>query len=90
MSPEDFGSFLEVLLSQYSAGIIPVSVDRVTAGDLARMRGVEAKCLFILGAVDGSLPAVEDDSTVFTRRDRRTLHENGIDIGIHDETGIER
>jgi len=90
MSPEEFGSFLEVLLSQYSAGIIPVSVDRVTAGDLARMRGVEAKCLFILGAVDGSLPAVEDDSTVFTRRDRRTLHENGIDIGIHDETGIER
>lgn len=54
----DFSRLLRLLLSQYSVGTIPASLDRVTAGDAQRLGGRACKVLFLLGAEDGAIPQV--------------------------------
>lgn len=58
MELEEFSSLFQLVLSQYDVGTIPVSLDRVTAGETTRQTGHRVKVLFLLGADDSSIPQV--------------------------------
>lgn len=77
---EEFASLFKLVLSQYDVGTIPVSLDRVTAGDAARLAHRRVKMLILLGADDGSIPAVAPSPGLLSDRDRETLAEQGLEL----------
>lgn len=81
MPQEEFARLLRLVLSQYSVGTIPVSLDSVTAGDMDRMRRRRIKHLIVIGASDGNLPAQSGDSGLFSDEERGRLTELGIELG---------
>ena len=81
MDAASFGRLYTLVLSQYDVGVIPVSLDRVSAGDFDRMRRRNIKHLIVLGASDDRLPRAEEGAGVFSDDERRQLLEMDIDLG---------
>ncbi len=79
MELEEFSKLFRLVLSQYDVGTIPVSLDRVTAGELQRLTGHPVKVLFLLGADDGSLPQVSDSLGLLSDDDRALLASYGLE-----------
>ena len=77
---EEFAQLLKLVLSQYDVGAIPVSLDRVTAGDAARLGDRRCAALFFLGADDGALPQVAPAPGLFTDDDRSLLASMGLEL----------
>ncbi len=77
---EEFASLFKLVLSQYDVGTIPVSLDRVTAGDAPRLAHKRAKMLILLGADDGSIPAVAPSPGLLSDQERETLAEQGLEL----------
>lgn len=90
MTAEEYYSFLRLLFSTYSAGIIPVAVDRVNSGDLIMTRYGQCKALLILGAADGRLPPADTGGGVFTKRDRQLMSESGLSLAGNEEDSSRR
>ena len=82
METEDFASLFLLVLSGYDVGVIPVSMDAVTAGDFDRMRKRNLKHLIVLGAGDERLPAAAADSGILSDDEREFL---GIGCGRDNE-----
>ena len=80
MDLEAFSRLFSLTLSQYDVGSIPVSLDRVTAGDCPRMSGRTFRALFWLGADSGSVPQAAPNPGLLTDRDRTALA--GLDIRL--------
>ncbi len=78
MDLEEFSGIFKLVLSQYSVGTIPMKLDAVTAGDAPRMTHKRAKMLILLGADDGSIPAVAPAKGLLTDTER----EEYIDLGL--------
>ena len=81
MDAEEFSRLLLLMLSQYDIGTIPVALDRVTAGELDRMRRREIRHLILLGASDDRIPRAETPGGVLSQDERRLLLEYDLDIG---------
>ncbi len=79
---DEFSGLLKLVLSQYEVGTIPVSLDRVTAGELGRQSGHNIKVLFLLGADDSALPAVSPVSGLLSDDDRELLAAYGVELGL--------
>ena len=79
-----FSRLYLLALSQYDVGVIPVSLDMVTAGDMDRMRRRHIKHLIILGASDERLPGPAREGGVFSPEERRTLAELGLPLDAGD------
>lgn len=89
----DFAAFarlLRLLLSRYSVGSIPASLDRVTAGDAQRLANRACKVLFFLGADDGSIPQVTPGQGLLTDRDRELLEDYGLELSPRMEEKLGR
>ncbi len=87
-TPMDAAGFRELfcrMLSKYDVSVIPVSLDRVQAGDFDGMRRRHIKHLFVLGAADGRLPAPEEPAGVFTPEEREALTARGLALGGPEE-----
>ena len=80
MELAEFAQLLKLVLSQYDVGTIPVSLDRVNAGEAARLGNREVKALFLLGADDGSIPQVAPAPGLFTDDDRSLLASYGLEL----------
>lgn len=78
---DSFGRLFTTMLSRYDVGTIPVSLDRVTAGDFDRMRRRRIKHLIVLGASDERIPAPEAEGGMFSSDERKRLLELDIDLG---------
>lgn len=76
-----FARLFPLVLGSHDIGTIPVSLDRVTAGDMDRMRRRHIRHLFILGASDDRLPRISGDAGVFTDEDREALETLSIALG---------
>ena len=76
----DFGRLFTRMLSMYDVGTIPVSLDRVSAGDFDRMRRRSIKHLIVLGCSDDRLPQAESEGGVFSQEERQRLLE--LDISL--------
>ncbi len=90
MKLEEFSGLFKLVLSQYDVGTIPVSLDRVTAGDAPRLAHRRAKFLIFLGADDGSLPAVTPTPGLFSDREREMLAEQGLELAPQREEKMSR
>lgn len=77
---EEFAGLFKLVLSQYDVGTIPVSLDRVTAGDAPRLAHKRARMLVLLGADDGSIPAVTPSPGLLTDPEREALAEQGLEL----------
>ena len=81
MELEEFTLLFRLVLSQYDVGTIPVSLDRVTAGETTRQTGHRVKVLFLLGADDASLPQVGTAPGLLSDDDRALLAGYGLELG---------
>ncbi len=75
---EEFTRLMRLILTQYSVGTIPVALDRVNLSEMTRNDRHTVRALFILGATDGVLPAVESGSGVLREEERSALEEHDI------------
>lgn len=80
MELEEFGQLLKLVLSQYDVGAIPVSLDRVTAGELPRVSGRQCRVLCLLGADEGSIPQVSQAAGLLTDQDRELLAQRELEL----------
>lgn len=77
----DTFEFFKILNSGFEnqeIGVIPVALDQVNVGDIARIKGREVKALYIIGINDGVLPAAHKDEGILSDRDRLELKELGV------------
>ena len=82
---QSFGQLFTRMLSRYDVGLIPVALDRVSAGDFDRMRRRSIRHLLVLGCSDARLPMAETSAGVFSGEERRQLLELNIDLGGSEE-----
>jgi len=80
MELEEFAQLFRLVLSQYDVGTIPVSLDRVTAGETTRQTGHPVRALFLLGADDASIPQVGEAPGLLTDDDRSLLAGYGLEL----------
>ena len=80
MELEKFAALFRLVLSQYDVGTIPVSLDRVTAGETTRQTGQHGKVLFLLGADDASIPQVSTPAGLLSDDDRSLLASYGLEL----------
>ena len=85
MTQEQFSKLFLQTLSQYDVSAIPVALDRISAGEMDRMRRRHIKHLIILGASDDNLPRSENSFGLLSEEDRIELSELRIDLGSGEE-----
>ena len=90
MDDDAFGRLFLLMLSQYDVGTIPVSLDRVTAGDFDRNRRRDIRHLIVLGASDQRLPKAAESGGVFSLDERQRLLEMDIDLGAGGDSELWR
>ena len=90
MDFDEFGRLFLLVLSQYDIGTIPISLDRVTAGDFDRNRRRDIRHLIVLGASDQRLPKAEESGGVFSLDERQRLLELDIDLGAGGDSELWR
>ena len=88
MDQEEFKELLELVLSQYDVGTIPVAIDVISMGALESVREKNLKCLIVLGATDDALPGITGSGGVFTTEERRVLNELGLELKDGDDEEI--
>ncbi len=79
----EYSELFRILTSGFAneeIGIIPVALDQVNIGDIARIKGRDVKILYIVGINDGILPASKKEEGLLSDRDRVTLGEAGINL----------
>ena len=79
----DSFEFFKILNSGFTnekIGVIPVALDQVNIGDIARIKGRDVKILYIVGINDGVLPASKKDEGILSDRDRGILNEIGVKL----------
>ena len=77
---EEFARLLRLVLTQYSVGTIPATLDQVRVSEITRNDRHRVKCLFLLGAGDDVLPTVERRGGVLDDEDRETLQQHDIEL----------
>ncbi|SFC69475.1 helicase-exonuclease AddAB subunit AddB [Clostridium uliginosum] len=75
--------FFKILNSGFEneeIGVIPVALDQVNVGDIARIKGRDVKALYIVGINDGILPSSNKEEGILSDRDRIELRELGVSL----------
>lgn len=80
MELDEFSKLFALVLSQYDVGSIPVSLDRVNAGEMPRLAHKGCKVLFLLGADDGALPQAAPSPGLLNDDDRSLLASYGLEL----------
>lgn len=78
MDTEEFARLLRQVLTQYSVGSIPVSLDQVTVSEITRNDRHTVKYLFLMGANDHVLPFAGTGGGILNDDDRDELVSRGI------------
>ena len=83
LGAEEFAQLFRLVLTQYSVGTIPVTLDAVNLCEMTRNDRHTVRALFLLGANDGVLPAAETDGGVLRDEDREALEQREIFLAPH-------
>ncbi len=75
---EEFARLLRLVLTQYSVGTIPATIDQVKVSEITRNDRHTVAYLFLLGATDDCLPTVPVSQGILDRDDRSALREKEI------------
>lgn len=91
MELEEFTRLFRQVLTEYSVGTIPVSLDQVQVSGVARNDRHTAKYLFLLGANDHVLPTPGQAGGILNEDDREELARLGVELAPTgmDQMGIE-
>ncbi len=79
----DLKTFAKLLITGFEeqeVGVIPMALDQVNIGDIARVKGRDVKALYIVGVNDGVLPSATKDEGILSDSDRIRLKEMGMEI----------
>lgn len=85
---QEFIKILNVGLSKYEMGLIPVALDQVTIGDITRIKSKGARALYIVGFNDGVLPSNNSEEGILSDLDRLTLKGKGIELASDTKTKV--
>lgn len=80
MELEEFTRLFRQVLTQYSVGTIPVSLDQVQVSGVARNDRHTAEYLFLLGANDHVLPTPGESGGILNEDDRDELARLGVEL----------
>ncbi len=80
LSMKQFISIIDAGLESMQFSLIPPALDQVSVADLELSRLSNIKVAFIVGAIDGVLPAKYVDDGILTDEDRTSLLETGMQI----------
>ena len=80
MELEEFSKLFALVLSQYDVGSIPVSLDRVNAGEMPRLAHRPCPVVFLLGADDGAIPQASPAPGLLNDDDRSLLASYGLEL----------
>ena len=83
LDAEEFAQLFRLVLTQYSVGTIPVTLDAVNLCEMTRNDRHTVRALFLLGANDGVLPAVSSGGGVLREEDREALEQREILLAPH-------
>ncbi|MBR2041678.1 MAG: PD-(D/E)XK nuclease family protein [Oscillospiraceae bacterium] len=78
---DTMGRLFEAVLAEAKIGVLPHTLDCVSAGTADRMRPSDIKAVFVLGLCDGIFPAPPSNSSLFTESERKILAEEGFELG---------
>jgi len=78
MDTDEFVRLLRQVITQYSVGTIPVSLDQVNVSEITRNDRHTVKALFLLGANDHVLPSPGTGGGILNDDDRDELVSRGI------------
>ena len=84
LDTEAFRELLHAVLTQYDISLIPVALDRVSAGDFDRMRRRNIRRLIVLGCSDDRLPQADRGAGLFNTEERDVLAGHNLMIGGGD------
>ncbi len=73
LDAEEFARLMRLVLTQYSVGTIPVSLDQVSLAEMTRNDRHAVRVLFLMGANDHVLPAVGGSGGILKDEDRAAL-----------------
>ena len=90
MELDEFERLFRLVLSQYDVGTIPVSLDRVMAGETTRQTGHRVKVMILLGADDASIPQVGAAPGLLSDDDRSLLAGYGQELNSTGENLLYR
>lgn len=79
----DIKTFSKILISGFEEqeiGVIPMALDQINIGDIARVKGRDVKALYIVGVNDGVLPSANKEEGIISDRERNLLREIGVDL----------
>lgn len=79
----NISEFYKILMAGFESkeiGVIPVALDQVNIGDIARIKGREVTALFIVGVNDGVLPSANKEEGILSDRDREALKDIGVEL----------
>ncbi|MBW8381864.1 MAG: helicase-exonuclease AddAB subunit AddB [Youngiibacter sp.] len=77
---------MKAAVASYEIGLIPLTLDQVILGDVARIRSGGTKGLYILGANDGVFPRAIKDEGIFTDLDKKALKDKGVELSVDSRT----
>ncbi len=78
MTVDLFAKIVDSGLESMKFSLVPPSLDQVLIGSVDRSRYTDVKCVFLLGANEGVLPAKPVEDGLLTETDRDVLAEMGI------------
>lgn len=81
---EEFARLLRLVLTQYSVGTIPATLDQVKVSEITRNDRHNVRYMFLLGANDSVLPLTEHRTGILDREDRRVLQQREIRLSDRD------
>ncbi|EDT76063.1 helicase-exonuclease AddAB subunit AddB [Clostridium butyricum] len=84
----DFFKILNSGFNNEEIGVIPVALDQVNIGDVARIKGRDVKALYIVGVNDGILPASKKEEGILSDNDRNILSEIGIELASNTRNKV--
>lgn len=83
---QEFSRILNMGFQKYEMALIPLALDQVTIGDVARIKSREVKALYVVGVNDGIIPAINKEEGILSDRDRQSLKEKDVELASDTKT----
>ncbi|MDF2568226.1 MAG: helicase, partial [Oscillospiraceae bacterium] len=80
ITPKRYLELFELVTDEYDMGTLPQTLDSVIVGSAERIRTNNPKVTIILGANQGILPFVPEDSGLFSDAERKLLTQTGLEF----------
>ena len=92
ISVQEYARLLDAGLEEARVGVIPPSLDEVTAGDIERTRLKDVKALLMLGLNDTLIPGAVLNGGLLSERDRERFEDEEIALapGAKEKTYIQK